>query len=154
MDLVEKVARAMCGCEGTSQCAAICLSRFASSNRDGQCPDAVRVWGQKARAAIARAEKAEREMDGEIDKNKELRKSRASAFCEIDNAAYNYAALAARVKALEEALEPFARADLLHIDGWDDADGIELTFDGYAIDRVTVATIRRARALLAQREGG
>lgn len=53
MDRVEKVARAMCGCEGTSQCAAICLSRFASSNRDGQCPDAVRVWGQKARAAIA-----------------------------------------------------------------------------------------------------
>jgi hypothetical protein len=54
--LIEAMARGMCACEGTSQCAAICLSRFASSNQKGQCSDAVRVWGRKATAALAAIE--------------------------------------------------------------------------------------------------
>jgi hypothetical protein len=54
--LIEAMARGMCACEGTSQCAAICLSRFASSNQKGQCSDAVRVWGRKATAALSAIE--------------------------------------------------------------------------------------------------
>ena len=46
----EPIARAMCRAEGTAQCAAICLSYFASATRDGQCPEATVVWGHKARA--------------------------------------------------------------------------------------------------------
>jgi hypothetical protein len=54
--IIEAMARGMCSCEGTSQCAAICLSRFASSNQKGQCSDAVRAWGRKATAALAAIE--------------------------------------------------------------------------------------------------
>lgn len=49
----EQIAGALCKADGTSQCAAICLSRFASHNRDGRCSDAIRVWGHKADAILA-----------------------------------------------------------------------------------------------------
>lgn len=49
----EAVARAMCKSDGTSQCAAICLSHFASSTRNGKCAEAVSVWGNYADAALS-----------------------------------------------------------------------------------------------------
>ncbi|MDD2775551.1 MAG: hypothetical protein PHU06_06320 [Gallionella sp.] len=51
-EMVEAMARAMCFRNGTSQCAAICLTRFASDNRQGRCSDAIRVHGENARAAF------------------------------------------------------------------------------------------------------
>jgi hypothetical protein len=53
---VERACRAICKSEGTAQCAAICLSYFASSTSDGKCPEAVLVWGRKVRAVLAAAE--------------------------------------------------------------------------------------------------
>ena len=50
--LAEAMARGMCKQRGTSQCAAICLSRFYSDNRNGKCPDAPRVWKHETRAAL------------------------------------------------------------------------------------------------------
>lgn len=60
----EAVARAMCKSDGTSQCAAICLSHFASSTRNGKCAEAVSVWGKRADAALsALAPFRQRELD-------------------------------------------------------------------------------------------
>lgn len=51
--IVEAMARAVCSRNGTSQCAAICLTRFATDNRQGRCFDAIRVHGENARVALA-----------------------------------------------------------------------------------------------------
>jgi len=52
-ELIEAMARAMCAAEGTSQCAAICLSHSAVFNRGGKCEDAVRVHKTRAQATAA-----------------------------------------------------------------------------------------------------
>lgn len=39
--------RAACAAQGTAQCAAICLTHTATFTRNGQCPEALRVWGDK-----------------------------------------------------------------------------------------------------------
>ena len=49
----EEIASALCKADGTSQCAAICLTRFARDNREGKCTDALRVWGRNADAILA-----------------------------------------------------------------------------------------------------
>jgi hypothetical protein len=51
--IIEAAARALCRAEGTAQCAAICLSHFASSTSDGKCPEALLVWKHKSEATIA-----------------------------------------------------------------------------------------------------
>ena len=52
---IEAVARALCRADGTAQCAAICLSHFASSTSDGKCPEALLVWKRKAEAPLLTA---------------------------------------------------------------------------------------------------
>jgi len=59
--VIEAMARAMCKCNGTAQCAAICLSYSATTTRNGKCPEAVRVHGRDARAAYLAGQKAMRE---------------------------------------------------------------------------------------------
>ena len=59
--VIEVMARAMCKCNGTAQCAAICLSYSATTTRNGKCPEAVRVHGRDARAAYLAGQKAMRE---------------------------------------------------------------------------------------------
>lgn len=56
-NVIEAAARAMCKAEGTAQCAAICLSHFSINTTDGRCPEAMRVWRNKARAALTAADK-------------------------------------------------------------------------------------------------
>lgn len=51
--LVNAMARRMCAANGTSQCAAICLSFSAQFNRNGQCSEATRVHKQAARGALS-----------------------------------------------------------------------------------------------------
>lgn len=51
-EAIEAVARALCKRQGTAQCAAICLSYFASDTREGKCPKALRVWGSQAEGAV------------------------------------------------------------------------------------------------------
>lgn len=52
-ELRERVARDRCRRLGTAQCAAICLTHFSTSTRDGQCPEAVRVHGKNVSADLA-----------------------------------------------------------------------------------------------------
>lgn len=60
-EVIEAAARGMCKNEGTAQCAPICLSHFSIHTTNGQCPEAIRIWGRKARAAIAAADKVRAE---------------------------------------------------------------------------------------------
>ena len=59
--LLEIVVRAICKSEGTAQCAAICLSHSSLNTTNGRCPEAMRVWGRKASAAIAAIDKVRKE---------------------------------------------------------------------------------------------
>ena len=54
---VEAAAKAMCKADGTAQCAAICLSYSSHFTRNGECPEAFRVHGRKARTALTAAER-------------------------------------------------------------------------------------------------
>lgn len=48
-----EIETALCKSHGTAQCAAICLSHFASSTTNGQCPEKKRVYKRQTDAILA-----------------------------------------------------------------------------------------------------
>ena len=50
---LEDVARALCARRRVDSCAAICMSHLSGNREPGSCPEAVRVFGEDVRAAIA-----------------------------------------------------------------------------------------------------
>jgi hypothetical protein len=61
-EMVEAACRAMCKSNGTGQCAPICLSHFSIRiTQGGVCPEATRVYGRRAKAALEAAEVVRRD---------------------------------------------------------------------------------------------
>jgi hypothetical protein len=60
-EMVGAACRAMCKSNGTGQCAAICITHFSTSTQGGACPEATRVYGRGAKAALEAAEVVRRD---------------------------------------------------------------------------------------------
>ena len=47
-ELIKAMTRELCRHHGTAHCSTVCLSHTATHTRDGQCPEATRVWANRS----------------------------------------------------------------------------------------------------------